>query len=360
MSPAYGDDVNRCVNDPIGQVLALPFTGAAEEFSYPSSFPRRPAGPIASTGDCGDHWQTIVRLPVNPDRFLITLNQEEHPHYTGFLGVLSREAGEAVAMQQNHHDSLQDTAPLVNRYNHPGGAQALGRRYVFVGEEQQEPCSMPACASTIRRCSRTLSGLNPLTEVPSFSTFVLPSSIDDPKGAAAVAVAKLVPLPGESDSRFLMLVASQDFLYRLYYWLSQPGRPLTDSNPGWEKGGFLQLRDADGNYTNGWGTQQNMNLLTDCSTGTLYLISWSGNAPVRLHKLGFRFEVATGTVSASIGSNTVAARTVNCDDDGDHCHFKAGAGSYVDANGDLQVYGTSVYHTIRTAGYCNGPGCWME
>jgi hypothetical protein len=358
----YGEDVNRCVNDPVGQVLSLPFTGAAEEFSYPSSFPETTGwADCLDKFDCGDHWQTVVRLPVNPDRFLVTLNQEEHPHYSGFLGVLSREAGQAVAMQQNHHDPLQDTAPLVNRYNHPGGAQALGRRYVFVGEEQQDAVLNARVRVYDQEALADLSGLNSLpTEVPSFSTFVLPSGIDDPKGAAAVAVAKLMPLPGESGSRFLMLVASQDFSYRLYYWLSQPGRALTDPHPGWEKGGFLQLRDASGNYTNGWGTQQNMNLLTDCSTGTLYLISWSGNAPVRLHRLAFTFTVATGTLSASIGSNTVAARTVNCDDDGDHCHFKAGAGSYVDGNGDLQVYGTSVYHTIRTAGYCNGPGCWME
>jgi hypothetical protein len=54
----------------------------------------------------------------------------------------------------------------------------------------------------------------------------------------------------------------------------------------------------------------------------------------------------------SIGTNTVALRTLDCD--GDDCDLDVSAGSYVDTAGNLQVWSTSKDHSINLASFCNG------
>lgn len=356
VSTTYLPDVNRCVNDPVSQVLALPGTGVTESFAYPGSFPQTSSrvGLDCIDLDCGDHWQTIVRLPADPTRFAITLNQEDDTHNSGFIGLLGRDAGSAELMQQN------DGSPSGHRYNHPGGAQALGTQHLFVGEEQQEG-NIAARVVDYQQHALVngLSGVNPLASLPQHAALWLASGIPEQRGAAAVAATKLAPLPGESGSRYLLLVASANYSFRVFAWVTAPGASL--AAPAWGAIHTIDLgRVEDGKvveYFNGWGPQQNMNLLTDCATGGLFLISWGDGGRVKLHRIELRWDVATGGLRGGLGASPAATRDVNCGVDDDYCQFVAGAGSYVTADGDLQVYGTSKLHSIRTAGYCNGGSC---
>jgi hypothetical protein len=358
VAPRYEPDVNRCVNGAVSQVEHLPSARQPRNYDYPEDFP--------GTRLLGDHWQTLVRLPADPDRFLITLNQEKEPGYSGFIGVINRTTRATEFMQQN---DARDEQVTPDKYNHPGGAQALGTDYVFVAEEQQQQRIPGRIRIYDQRqlVSGALWGVNAIEggELSSVSEFTLPSSIEDPTGAAAVAVAKLAPLPGETDGRYLMLVASRNYSYRVYYWISGPGASLYE--PHWGGVNFMELRPADGEEDDpsfyGWGPQQNMNVLTDCSSADLYLASWGSDGMVRLHKLNIFFNAALQRLQAgsgafqegatAIGTQPAAVRDVDCQDD-DECYFRGTGNAFVTDNGSLQVHSSSKAEPLRTTCLFNG------
>lgn len=369
VSNFYQQDVNRCVVDPVGQVADLPMDGIVAGYSFPSSFPQ-------TSSLRGNHWQTIVRLPIEPNRFVLALNQETEPYYSGFFAVINSASATAEMMQQN------DASLSSNRYNHPGGAQALGTGYLFVAEEQNQ-ANIDARVRIYHQqwVAAGLMGVNPWgTELPTVSTFTLnprvradgsidPTGVENSKGAAAVAVAKLQPLPGETKSRYLMMVASANYSYQIMYWLSQPVTAVEQAT--WGHMNYMTLARPEGGkdqpYLAGWGPQQNMNLLTDCMTGQLYLISWGYDRLVRLHRLDLYFNVpmnraqatpgafAEGTIG--LGSEAAAVRKVNYGYFYDPAEtkpilvwdsFEGAAGTYVTSSGALEVYGTSKYSSLYT------------
>jgi hypothetical protein len=348
-STTYGADVNRCVENPIAQLQALPQSPALRTIAYPDAWPQ-------TSWVNGDHWQTIVRLPSNPNLFFVTLNQEDAHAYAGFLGIIDGFTHEAQMVQPN------DTSQSSNRFNHPGGAQALGKDYLFVAEEQEQATMNARVRIYKQQVLAAKHGRQPTEPIVDgvFSTFTLPAEVDNPRGAAAVAVTKLAPLPGESASRYLLMVASVDYSYQLLYWVSQPGAPLTA--PGWEKYNFMDLADPasdeHGPYYAGWGPQQNMNLLTECGTGALYLVSWGmvQNARVRLHRLDLYFNAEAQRIQSGLGGfvmgmrgiTPVATRDLDLRDTID---FSAGAGSYVTSDGRLEVHGTSKRNPLRVGSY---------
>lgn len=320
-----GADSNRCVNDPVSQVATLNADGGAIFAGFPTDFP--------DPSDCDRHWQTIQRLPNDPSGFVTSISW--YPNQAGYLFTGNTSTGYMADAVFNSAKSVGD-----DQYNHAGGGQMLGD-YFFVGLEKNED-PKPAGAVGVWRATSTS-----LDETGGNVWLLMPPGV---QGAGEVGAVKLQPFPGEVGSRYMVVVGGPADTDNLYFFVSDPGVSLDDGASGFHYTGMLGLR-AGGSWQAGWNDYQNINIVTDCASGALYLVTLSrdgasgcsptgygGDDYVKIFKLDVHFDPSISLLSFfSIGAGPVTQRHMVCHDT---CNLDAGAGVYVGPGGSLNVYAT--------------------
>lgn len=241
-----------------------------------------------------------------------------------------------------------------NRYNHAGGGQMLGD-YFFVGLEGGS--DLNGAVGIWRAVTSTSTPAMVSLEATGGNVWlVMPAGVN---GAGQVAAVKLQPFPGESASRYAIIVGGPRGTVNLYFFISDPGASLTNGAAQFHLSGVLPLNSGD-TWLNGWNDYQNINLVTDCADGQLYLVTLSrdgasgdgifpncsnnpfggygGDDYVKIFRVDMTFDPMTGLLEDfSIGTAPLAQQHMFCHDT---CNFDAGAGVYVGPGGSLNVYAT--------------------
>lgn len=352
-----GDDFVRCVPDPVRQVESLRAQGDPMGFRIEASYP-----PI-----CGHawHWQGVQRLYVGDRRHLVVSSSHAPDSGAGahmaavHLGSRGddgrRLRGNRMSLAAPDWDTPVPTedamvadVALNPVYNHPGGLQAMGR-YLFVPLERSDG------AGTARVYLYDVAGLVGAASCDPATGAGCPLKrwgyVTAQSGASTVAVARLTN-PGGKLRRYLMVTAGrQSDVLELH--VSEPTSSIENASLFGSWGTPEATLDTTADPRLGdWGEYQNLDLVTACEDGQLYLLASHHNGRVYpeedwidLWELDL---VPDGGVNRD-GSPTYHAQIVERASrhlnssvfSGDEMfNLDAAAGSYVDPDGRLLLYAT--------------------
>jgi len=276
------------------------------------------------------HWQGVQRLATGLGQYMV-VSQDDINGWSGFAVVKmgSRNAtGERFRSNRLWpHLDVEDTAPplidtiiktepITADSNHSGGIQAMGEWLVVPVEGEPSGIYLYNLA-------------NPENPVPMGKILDVYVST-----ATAAALAQL------QDYRFLLIVVSSSDGGGMGFFIS--AAPWDYLN--WEK------IASWGPAFSPWENYQNLNLVTECETGDLFLIAMHNNGGLEhgedwadlfrlrlfLNSLGPPFFDYSAEVTK------VSNLHVDCTPrDEPQCNFHPAAGSYVDPHGQLYLYATS-------------------
>jgi len=319
--------------------------------------------PPIETPDFAGHWQGVQRLMSGDGRYMIVTRDEIiHPTqgfaYSGFAVVRMGSRGTGgdawtsnLSDPNNYLDTIIQTAYLDYNHTHPGGVQALGN-YLAVGT-----------GSALRFYD--VSDPSNIAEFPSAISYLPDRS---PYSGSSTGMAKL------QDGRYLLVVSSSNAC-PLDIYISDQSESLLGGNPSASFSKFDRwywaYSDTANSYSCGvwspdlhWDPYQNINVVTECGTGDLYLIA-TGNrdstATCWWQDLGFDFPCGTDgedwadlyrldhSGNFDVQLTFIDEEFFNIDNGG---NFDAAAGVYVNPAGQLYLYTTEHNRT--------GPGGTIE
>lgn len=320
----YGSrDCNRCANDVVNSVARLSTYGEPLGFhigAHPEpSFNYKKLDPHG-------HWQGVQRIPTTSGDYLV-VSQDDMKSTSGDwsgLGIvrMASRDGDGHRWRSNrleknldfndtappNEDTIVETVWITNEFDHPGGFQIMGD-YLPVGTDRQV---------------RLYDLANPESPVN------LGLILDRPGyTSSTTSLAKL------ADGHFLLVVSNSNAEQLDFYFSSQPN----------SVSGFT-LYDAfskDEVIGGDWHAYQNMNLVSECGTGDMYLIGtynggWFG-APEGQDR-AVVYSVQT-SISGDILLEEQLSKHFKCEYRGStDCNFDAAAGIYIDPSGQIILYGT--------------------
>ncbi|WP_224240918.1 hypothetical protein [Hyalangium gracile] len=321
---AWGSlDCNLCVSGVVsafnslrdhGEVLGFNTGGYNFNVGYPSS----------------DHWQGIQRLTSGSARYFVVSKRDGRDsganvahtvamesRNTSGLRFRSNRLATTISEPEDTTPHFMDRAvgalPVDDGYNHGGGMQASGNIVAIPMEEGAG---------------------NGKIVLYDFSAPTAPIKLSTVYGTSSNAgTASLTKL---ADGRFMLVLGQWD-ARKLEFFLST-GTDI--STTGWTP--YDQWSDSE--IASGeWGAFQNINFLTDCSDGRLYLVGtmlgglrWGGGDEDHAHL----YEVS---LTGNVAIQHVASKHFYCSNDGDRqCNFRAAGGVFVDSERHLLLY--SVEH----------------
>lgn len=297
LTPTGSDDCNPCVNNVIESVKNLRNRGETLGFNWGDNYPE-----LRGNGT-KNHWQGIQRLPLmglekpyfvvsSSHRYRNYRGYESKPAYFAVVEMASRGtlSGRLRSNRLQFGKLTRDVSPdLLDRivkanlispdFYHPGAMQAIGK-YLLVGVD--------GCIGPSRNTS--------LLTLWDMSKPTTPKSIWERPGwkipgrtAVCVAITKL------EEARYLLVRAWTDAKRLDFYILDSE----LEKNPAnyhtgvpwhvWEPhelkselyqpDGTLDFKWADFGFLFGKASYQNLNLVTECQTGKLYLIASHGRRP---------------------------------------------------------------------------------
>jgi hypothetical protein len=374
-----GADHNRCVPDAGNVLKRLNARGETMGLHYQAAGYR----PLD-----GEYWhaQTVVRLPfyhwdslLRGQFFLSSFSHEmgSAPQNDGHLGVAKLgfrggHEGKAVGSNRMFNNAYGgdradwETTPNPNdtfiplwgspyfkideNENHPGGMSALGWHVVVPLQKLHYDNLTPG--------SQTPSDSNPYVKIydlwdpatPALRQTFLTRNNGPETDNMAAAITKL------ENGKFLLAVSKATPVTQVEFYLS------TGTHLGATGAFGPDNRLPDAIWAGvGW---HNFNFLNDCN-GDLYIIGFSGEQgedededQVQLYKFDFfsggRFPFAPHRVVATkIGQKHMYCSSNN---NADQCDFQAGAGSYVDPNGQVIVYAVGYSDDGAATSYVHGNG----
>ena len=309
-------DCNVCVNSTLAAVTnQLRNRGDILGFFMGAGVPQ----PNYTTWNRHDHWQGIQRLPVDNGKWLAVSYDDtgDGPGGVGFVHMASRapvEQGGRLRSNRLGLINVEHTPPQsndrlmskvdsgTNSLQHAGGMQALGR-YLAVPYEGTAPTSEvriyhvgnpgnPSLAYTLQRAGKENSG--------------------------AVGWVKL------NDGRYLLMVGGYDSKPLDFYLSPNITGPYT----------------LHKSWTGSIESLQNSNIITDCSTGSLYII---GNYKNLLGKDWIvLYSLKVPSSSGSVSVTKVSSRHVYCSYGSvpKQCDMNAAGGAYVSEAHELYYYAT--------------------
>lgn len=351
-------DTNRCVPDPQAALAALRTHGEVLGFRMGANYPApscEPGGNSCPASCCLDHWQGVQRLSVGDARvFAVSSSHRAQGSHLALVRMGSRPAnlkrmrGNRMSTTDQDWDVAPPTSDAIVRdvvvsadakFNHPGGIQALGR-YLFVPLENIPDVLCNICALSDGSDAAAIaaydvcSGQDPATCNPTAAPaklWTLPVS----KAAKWVTAAKL------SDGRYLLVVGKDG---EMELRISQSGAALASPTA------FGSASFVKSTASLGWDDYQNVNLVTQCGSGNLFLLAshntgtnlTPGNDWIDLWQLEIT-EVTSGTNRSYSVSKLVkiSNRHLYCSTPGPkQCDLDAAGGVYVDPDGRLLYYAT--------------------
>lgn len=292
------------------------------------------------------HWQGLQRIMAGDGRYMV-VSHDDTDGWSSLavvhLGTRNGEEGERFRSNRllkyydfsstypNSSDIVVETGYLYEGdYKHPGGIQAMGD-ILAVGTGDK--------VSFVH-----LADPNNLTKSP----YIL--ELDEGKTGSTTALAQL------HDGTYLLVLSSSDAssldFFRSYN---------TNIDNGFYHIAEWLPEDLIMGYNDlyGWDAFQSLNLVTECSTGRLYLIGtgsvdatstcvpdwfpkWGGKCYPDGSDEANLYEVRFEDTWEEVQITKVGRQKFKCSDkDGkDQCNFDAGAGIYVDPNNQLFLYST--------------------
>jgi hypothetical protein len=362
-SPADGA-VNHCVIDPVGQIESLRTHGEVLGFHMDAGYP------IPTCGDtvCDDHWQSIQRLAVGDGRAVaVSSSDQDEGGHVALVRMGSRRADRLRfrGNRMSYFNADWNVAPQYpdrialdlgvcdgcQNLDHPGGLQAMGR-YLFVPIENVGSSSgnpfFKAGVSIYDLCYGDDAWACDPTANPTEVAYY-----DKLQGASWVAASRL------ADARWLMIVGNNG-ARRMDFHVSQ-GTSLEVASPFGQPdapqqtlechyvGSYKVCNNAglydfppSSSFDSTWG-YQNVQLITECGTGQLYLVAshytgttfLGGEDWVDLWKLGLSQD---GT-SYAVTLEKVANQHLYCGTPGGkQCELDAAGGPYIDPRGRMLFY----------------------
>lgn len=368
-SPAYTSDSNRCVPNVTAQFDALKdhgeimgFLDGGSRIGYPSLDADK------------QHWQGIQRLAFPPDhRILMALSSSHNSggHYAivslgtrGVGGISGRRFGgnrmSDATQDWNVKPQANDTiiqkgkTILPDTFTHPSGIQTLGQ-FLAIPLEVIGGGGPPgrtelfdaglAIDFGVTQCHSTGTTDGCIRRRWTFG--------HSQPGDGAVALAKL------DDGRYVMINALARDIKILEINVSQlnDGSPLPISDPqvfgAWNSRGGQFSALFDMSTLPGWHPYQNLQLVTECGNGHLYLVGVGREGSEDRADL-YRLNLATtravnselepiiSTSSITATFNPIRSKHFWCRYEGSprQCDFDAAGGIYVDPFGTLILYAT--------------------
>ena len=362
--PYGAADCNRCVQNVEAAVDNLTDSGDQLGFYLGAGHPGLRNKVIGSDY----HWQGIQRLSgANNPFFVVTSNHADHARLS-VVEMASRDAS-GFRLRSNklapnqpdwrnappRVDRIVQSVELTRQSHHPGGISVLGQK-VIVPYLGYQPLGQP----------HTMAAL----DIVDVSDPYRPRSEGvftyDWTEAHFATAAKL------ADGRYLMMGGTCDAErscdrgrnLNLFFFLSRGGSLTFDQDEGF----FWNARQAVAGAQNrlpllavaGLTTDvvsyQNMNLITECHTGQLYLIGTSEDkeqAQGWLHLFKADVMVPAEHIT-DIRLTVVRKKRVYCQGqlDAHGCNLHAAGGVYVDPEGSLYLYATEHFndgpdHSVR-------------
>jgi hypothetical protein len=379
---APGADYNRCVPDAAGVLNRMNARGELLGLHYSA------AGYTPLDGEKW-HSQGIVRLPfyewdslLRGQFFAASFSHPggTGPHYDSHLGIAQlgyRGGNEGKAVGSNRMFNANYTGPRsdwdvtpnpgdtfipvggspqfkIDEYeNHPGGMSALGW-HVIVALQKWTYAGQWFSATTPPDS-------NPLVKIydlwdpswptlrSSFLTHIGPVTSDG-RGTDAMAagITKL------ADGRFLMAVTKASPTNQVEFYVST-GTSLDAPDLF---GAPNRLPDAVW-ATGGW---QNINFITDCDSGNIYMLGFKGADggvdAVEMYRIDLFGSGTYPNATFTVNTTFMDTKHLYCSDNygQDQCDLKAAAGSYVDPKGHVVLYGTGYSNDGGATSWVHGNG----
>ena len=287
-----------------------------------------------------NHWQGITRLSTGDGRTMVVSRDHADPiGEKSALAIVSMgsqwDDGDRFHLNRLNEyfpnswvappatDKISKTEYIDTDFFHPGGIQAAGN-LLAVGTGNYIHFYI-------------FSDVDPLN--PEYLGYIDHS----PRNGSGVAITLL------DDGRYLLVVAHSDaavldfYVSNNYYDMR-----LTD---GFTYLGEWYPSDLIGFY---WDAFQSINLVTDCSSGQLYLVGTGNTGPLNFREFGhdwaylYRLNTASSGETVEIATTGLGAHKTCTYQDQTHCNFDAAAGVYVDAEHQLHLYSTEHWN--------DGPG----
>ncbi|WP_224363258.1 hypothetical protein [Hyalangium versicolor] len=313
-------DCNLCVNDVVSTFNNMRDHGEVLGFNPPVSGSFNVAYPSSN------HWEGIQRLTAGFGRYLVVSKRDDrgangnvaHTVYMGSRTTTGRRfRSNRLSTSINEPE---DTTPLVldyaaaalpldDGYAHGGGMQAIGNIVALPMEEG------PGNGKVV---------------LYDFSSPTAPVKLSTVEGASTAAgTASLTKL---ADGRFMLVLGQWD-AKTLEFFLSTGTNILTT---GWEPYDVWQDTEVPSGH---WGSFQNLNFITDCSNGQLFMI---GTLIGGLGWGAFDEDFAhlySVSLAGSVTFQHVASKHFYCSNDGARqCNFGAAGGAFVDRDHNLLLY----------------------
>ena len=350
-NPPGSADCNPCVVNVVQAVNTLRDRGETMGFNWGANYP-----PVEGSGT-DSHWQGIQRMPILPSAELNLPYMVVSSSHGGQPNPFSRFA--LVEMSSRDRDGLRlrsnrlergrltkDVPPhasdriVVSKvirtdYDHPGGMQAIGK-YLLVGSETDK---VPSPGYSIL-------SLFDMSNPQAQSVWELRVDKD---AASAMGIVRL------EDGRYLLLRALGGTT-DLEFYVKKSSDIRENNWDLWDAWNYTELRselrNSDGSLDLNWrlicffkdAGYQNINIVAECGTGTLYLIASHGRCPDGTGGDDFvdayRLEIPTspGDVIITKAAKRHMFPGDNADDrQGD---LQAGAGLYISPDNKLYFYAT--------------------
>lgn len=320
----YGSrDCNRCAYDVVNSVNKLSTYGEPLGFHI-GAHPEPSFNPF--TKDFHGHFQGVQRVSTTSGDYLV-VSQDDMKSTSGDwsgLGIvrLTSRDGDGYRWRSNRllknldfeytappdPDMIVTTVWITNEHDHPGGFQILGD-YLAVGTDHLVHLYDLA---------------NP--EAPIDMGVVL----DRPGfSSSTTSLAKL------ADGHYLLVVSNSDAEQLDFYFSSQPNS-ISEFI-------FYDSFHKDEVLGGDWHAYQNMNLVTECGTGDVYLIGTYNGGWFKTYWGEDRAVVYSiqKSLSGEIILEEQLSKHLHCAYRGEaDCNFDAAAGIYVDPSGQIILYST--------------------
>lgn len=278
--------------------------------------------PMGFGGSSCQHWQGVQRLTADGGRWMVVTRNHVETHIGGQSAFVVVHMGSRDTTggpygwnryTVNHvppaEDTIIDDTMISAEHSHPGGIQVMGDILaVGTGEilhfyDLSNPQSPQKYDLTMDR---------------------------SPKSGSSTALAQL------QDGRYLLVVTAGD---------AHPVDFYVSNEPWSIEAGFSNFdRWTDPGI--GWPAYQSVNLVTECGTGTLYLIGTFNTGTWGLpdpwgEDWADLVEIEQYAGTDELQLTRWAGLHAYCTVDGLwQCNFDAAAGIYVDPNGELAIYST--------------------
>lgn len=293
-SPAGSGTCNPCVENVIESINTLQNRGETLGFYWGDNYPA-----VAGSGT-SNHWQGIQRLPLMglAAPYLVVSSSHRYPiniPKPAYFAVVEMESRGAVTgrlrsnrlefgkltrdVPPNPLDRIVKAQMITPEFDHAGAMQAIGK-YLLVSADERTSDSQNLSLLTLWDMSTPYAPQNvwrdPAWELPG-------------RYAGSVGIVKL------ENSKFLLVRALQD-AKQLEFYILQPDleeNPATylDGSP-WDTWDYRELKsdlhEADGTLDLNWADlynvlgkagYENVNIVTECGSGRLYLIASHGRRP---------------------------------------------------------------------------------